>query len=106
MHDRLIAVDEDGETVDGDVLMGTATVQISPEVDMTVLLRLNGLLGNDPKNLFRLYEAVRGNPFELHTIALPANYEDETDPLLAEYYTIVDEVNALFREWELEHLSP
>ncbi|MDJ0812466.1 MAG: hypothetical protein QNJ23_01965 [Woeseiaceae bacterium] len=93
-------------SLDGDVLQGTATLQISPEVDMAVLFRLNDLLGNDPKNLFRLYEAVQGNPFELHTIALPANYEDETDPLLAEYYNIVDEVNAMFREWEREHMAP
>ena len=93
-------------SLDGDLLRGTVTVKISPDVDMTVLFRLNGLLGDDPKNLFRLYEAVQGNPFELHTIALPANYEDETDPLLAEYYTIVDEVDALFREWEREYLSP
>lgn len=94
------------ESLDGDVLKGTATVKISPDVDTTVLFRLNDLLGNDPKNLFRLYEAVRGNPFELHTIALPANYEDETDPLLAEYYDIVDEVNNLFREWERQYLAP
>ena len=94
------------QSLDGDLLSGTVTVQIAPEVDMTALFRLNGLLGNDPKNLFRLSEAVQGNPFELHTIALPANYEDETDPLLAEYFEIVEEVNALFREWEREHMAP
>ncbi len=94
------------DSLEGEVLQGAATVKIGPEVDMTALFRLNGLLGNDPKNLFRLYDAGQGNPFELHTIALPANYEDETDPLLAEYYDIVDEVNALFREWEREHMSP
>jgi hypothetical protein len=93
-------------SLDGDILNGTATVKISPEVDMAVLFRLNELLGDDPKNLFRLYDAVQGNPFELHTIALPANYEDETDPLLAEYYGIVEEVNGLFREWERQYVSP
>jgi hypothetical protein len=94
------------KALDGDMLRGTATVQINPEVDMTALFRLNGLLGDDPKNLFKLYEAVQGNPFELHTIALPANYAEETDPVLAEYYGIVDELNQLFRAWERKHLAP
>ena len=90
---------DDGE------LFGSVVAQVTPEVDMTALFRLNGLIGNDPRNLFKLHNAVNGNPFELHTIALPANYAEESDPLLAEYYEIVDEVRAVYREWGRKHIS-
>jgi len=90
---------DDGE------LTGSVVVQTTPEVDMSALFRLNGLIGNDPKNLFRLHNAVNGNPFELHTIALPANYAEESDPLLAEYYGIVDEVRAVYKAWGREYIS-
>lgn len=83
---------------------GTALVQISPEVNTEAMIRLAGLLGNDPKNLFKLHAAVNGNPFELHTIALPANYREESDPLLAEYYQIVDEIILEYRDWEREYI--
>mgnify|MGYP003633413025 CR=1 FL=1 len=90
---------EDGE------LAGSVIVQIAPEVDTSALFRLTGLIGNDPKNLFKLHNAVQGNPFELHTIALPANYEDESDPLLAEYYEIVDEIRATYKQWQSDYIS-
>ncbi|MGI9271070.1 MAG: hypothetical protein ACR2QT_04800 [Woeseiaceae bacterium] len=83
---------------------GSAVVQVAPEVDMEVMFRLSGLLGNDPRNLFKLHSAVNGNPFELHTIALPANYREESDPLLAEYYQIVDEISLEYRKWEREYI--
>ena len=91
--------------LDDDELFGSVVVQITPEVDMSALFRLNGLIGNDPKSLFRLHNAVNGNPFELHTIALPANYAEESDPLLAEYYEIVDEVRAVYKAWGREYIS-
>ena len=91
--------------LDNDELIGSVTVQITPEVDVSTLFRLNELIGNDPINLFKLHNAVNGNPFELHTIALPANYEEESDPLLAEYYDIVDEIRAAYRDWGREHVS-
>ena len=84
---------------------GSAVVKIGPEVDTAAIFRLTGLLGNDPKNLFKLHSAVNGNPFELHTIALPANYREEADPLLAEYYQIVDEILLEYRKWEREYVS-
>jgi len=84
---------------------GSAVVQVGPEVDTAAMFRLTGLLGNDPKNLFKLHSAVNGNPFELHTIALPANYREESDPLLAEYYQIVDEIILEYRKWEREYVS-
>jgi len=84
---------------------GSAVVQIAPEINTEASFRLLGLLGNDPKNLFKLHAAVHGNPFELHTIALPANYREESDPLLAEYYQIVDEIILEYREWEREYVS-
>lgn len=90
---------EDGE------LFGSVVVQTVPEVDTSALFRLTGLIGNDPKNLFKLHNAVHGNPFELHTIALPANYEEESDPLLAEYYQIVDEIRVTYRDWEFEYVA-
>ena len=92
--------------LEGDELIGSVIVQVTPEVDTSVLLKLNGLVGDDPKNLFKLHNAVHGNPFELHTIALPANYEDETDPLLAEYYRIVDQIRQVYENWRLEYVSP
>ena len=91
--------------LDDDELIGSVIVQITPEVDMSTLFRLNELIGNNPINLFKIHNAVNGNPFELHTIALPANYEDESDPLLAEYYEIVDEIRAAYKEWGREHVS-
>jgi hypothetical protein len=91
--------------MDNDELFGTVVVQVTPEVDMSALFRLNGLIGNDPKNLFKLHNAVNGNPFELHTIALPANYAEESDPLLAEYYEIVDEVRAVYKAWGRDYIS-
>jgi hypothetical protein len=93
------------DSFDDDNFKGSVDVQIGPEVDTAVMFRLTGLLGNDPKNLFKLHSAVNGNPFELHTIALPANYREESDPLLAEYYQIVDEIILEFRKWEREYVS-
>jgi len=90
---------DDGE------LFGSVVAQITPEVDMSALFRLNGLIGNDPKNLFKLHNAVNGNPFELHTIALPANYAEESDPLLAEYHEIVDEIRAVYKAWGREYIA-
>ena len=92
--------------LEGDELTGSVIVQITPEVDTSALFRLTGLVGDNPKNLFKLHNAVQGNPFELHTIALPANYEEETDPLLAEYYQLVDEIRAVYKKWQLEYISP
>lgn len=83
---------------------GSAVVKVGPEVDTQAMFRLSGLLGDDPKNLFKLHAAVNGNPFELHTIALPANYREESDPLLAEYYQIVDEIILEYRNWEREYI--
>ncbi len=91
--------------LDNDELVGSVTVRIAPEVDMSVLFRLNELIGNDPINLFRIHNAVNGNPFDLHTIALPANYEKESDPLLAEYYEIVDQIRVAYKDWGREHIS-
>lgn len=93
------------DELDGEELVGSVTVQITPEVDMSTLFRLNELIGNDPINLFKIHNAVNGNPLELHTIALPANYEEESDPLLAEYYEIVDEIRAAYREWARAYIS-
>lgn len=84
-------------------LRGTSEVQITPHVEAKASFRLLDLLGNDPKNLFRLYDAVRGNPFDVHSIALPANYQEETDPLLSEYYQIIDEIIQEFRQWERDY---
>lgn len=91
--------------LDSDELVGSVTVTITPEVDMSTLYRLHELIGNDPINLFKIHNAVNGNPFELHTIALPANYEEESDPLLAEYYEIVDQIRAAYRDWGRKHIS-
>jgi hypothetical protein len=91
--------------LEDDELFGSVVVQTTPEVDTSAIFRLTGLIGNDPKNLFKLHNAVHGNPFELHTIALPANYEDESDPLLAEYYQIVDEIRATYENWKSEYIS-
>ena len=85
-------------------LNGTAEVQISPHIEFEAGLQLLGLLGNDPKNLFKLHAAVQGNPFDVHSIALPANYQEETDPLLSEYYQIVDEIIQEFRQWERDYV--
>lgn len=88
----------------GGKFKGSAVVQIAPEVDTEASFRLLSLLGDDPRNLFKLHAAVNGNPFELHTIALPANYREESDPLLAEYYQIVDEIILEYRKWEREYV--
>ncbi len=93
------------DAFEGGKFKGSAVVQVGPEVDTAAMFRLTGLLGNDPKNLFKLHSAVNGNPFELHTIALPANYREESDPLLAEYYQIVDEIILEYRKWEREYVS-
>lgn len=84
---------------------GSVVVQVGPEVNTQAMFRLSGLVGNDPKNLFKLHAAVNGNPFELHTIALPANYQEESDPVLAEYYQIVDEIILEYRNWERDYVS-
>ena len=85
-------------------LKGTAEVQVAPYIEFDAGFRLLGLLGNDPKNLFKLHNAVQGNPFEVQSIALPANYREETDLLLAEYYQIVDEIIQEFRQWERDYV--
>jgi hypothetical protein len=85
-------------------LKGTAEAQITPYVELEASFRLLELLGNDPKNLFKLHDAVQGNPFDVHSIALPANYQEESDPLLAEYYQIVDEIIQEFRQWERDYV--
>ncbi len=91
--------------LDNDELVGSVTVQIAPEVDMSALFQLSELIGNDPVNVFKIHNAVNGNPLELHTIALPANYEEESDPLLAKYYEIVDEIRLAYKEWAREYIS-
>jgi hypothetical protein len=48
---------------------------------------------------------IQLDAFELHTIALPANYREESDPLLAEYYQIVDEIILEYRKWGREYVS-
>ena len=78
---------------------GKATVAISPNVDMSPMMQLNDLLGNDPMNLFVLYQALGSNPFDVQETSIPPNYLKETDPLLRNYYQIVNEVEENFREF-------
>lgn len=84
---------------------GTVTIQLAPDIDFSPLFRLNNLLGQDPKNWFLLHRAINGNPLDLSTISLPANYRDETNPLVSEYYSIVDELIAASSEWKKQYIS-
>lgn len=90
---------------ESDTFRGQVIVHVTPEIDMTPLFRLNSLLGEDPKNWFLLHNAVQGNPLDLTTISLPPSYRDETKPLFAEYYSIVDEITEAFSDWKEKYVS-
>lgn len=88
-----------------DGFSGTVTVTISPDVDMSPLMKLNQLLGDDPRNLFFLHNAVGANPFEIQYVTVPANYENEESQLLSDYYKIVDEINRGFFEFGEQYVN-
>ncbi|RMA80944.1 hypothetical protein [Umboniibacter marinipuniceus] len=84
---------------------GVVTVSITPEIDTNSLMQLNQLLGNDPKNLFNLFNAVGTNPFEIQNIVVPANFTNEEDPLLVEYFGIVNEVIEQYYEFGQKYVE-
>ena len=86
------------------LLSGKAEVSIIPDLELEASFRLLDLVANDPKNLFRLHNAVQGDPFDIYNVALPANFREESDPLLSEYYQIVDEIFQEFRQWEADYV--
>jgi hypothetical protein len=68
-------------------------VRSGPEYDTSPLFELHKLLGNDPKNFFKLYKATKGNPFEIDSIALSCDGDlSQYEPLVKDYCNIVNQI--------------
>ena len=83
-----------------DVFAAQVKLSLSPRLETQALFGLQQLVLKDPKNLFKLYEAVGGDPFELDKLQLQAlDEKGRTDPLIAEYLSIVDAILAEFKHF-------
>ena len=76
-------------------------VKVTPDIDMSPLFKLNELIGNDPKNLFLLYQATDGNPFEIDSIGPVCEGDlSGSDSLVKDYCTIVNGILENFLKYK------
>lgn len=84
---------------------GHIKVVISPDIDMSPLIKINRLIGNNPKNLFRLYKSVKGNPFKIETITIPSSPKSEKDGLVKEYYKLVNQIMNSYSDFHNKYVK-
>lgn len=84
---------------------GKVTVAISPSIDMSSLMQVHELLGNDPRNIFVLYDAIGSNPLEIHTVSLTEGNPKAKNPLVQEYYRILESVEAEYSAFGIRYVS-
>jgi len=79
-------------------------IRSGPEYDTSPLFELNKILGNDPKNFFKLYKVTKGNPFEIDSIALSCEGDlSEHESLIKDYCNIVNQVMENMLKFSEEH---
>lgn len=79
-------------------------VRTGPEYDTSPLFELHKILGNDPKNFFKLYKATKGNPFEIDSIGLTCDGDlSRYEPLIKDYCNIVNKVMENIAKFSKEH---
>ena len=86
------------------IFTANVEIRVSPEIDMSPLMKLNELIGNDPKNLFRLYRATKGNPFEIDSIEIICDGDlSGYDQLVKDYCNIVNQITDSFTKFAEEY---
>lgn len=81
-------------------------VSIAPEVDTTPLMKLQQLLGDEPRNFFILSKLVKGNPFEIDKIEIPdPSLYDGDEPLIEEYLEIVQQIMKGFSQFAEQYIT-
>ena len=68
------------------------SVSLSPEVDTSPLFQLQKLMMGDPKNIFILYEATGGNPFEIDKVNPQPSKEYKDNAMVKEYYELIETI--------------
>ena len=76
----------------GDVFGAKLRIVLTPEVDRSPLMKIQQLMTGNPKNIFKLHEAIGGNPFELDKINLSMNPGFKNEKVVVDFYKSVDEV--------------
>ena len=84
---------------------GRVTVAITPNIDMSSLMQVHELVGNDPRNIFVLYEAIGSNPMEIHTVSLTERKPPAKTPLVQEYYRILETIEAEYTAFGSQYVT-
>jgi len=81
------------------------SVSLAPEVDTSPLFKLQKLMAGNPRNIFILYEATGGNPFEIDKVnSLPAKgYEN--NEMVKEYYKVVETIIKQYRDFGMKYIK-
>lgn len=80
------------------VFSGKVVVKISPVMNAP-LFELQKLIMSDPRNIFILYKATGGNPFEMDKVnpTPVAGYKD--DPVVVKYYRLIGKISKQNRDF-------
>ncbi len=80
-------------------------VSIAPEVDNTPLHKLQNILTENPKNIFILYEATGGNPFEIDKVNPHPAEKYKDNEMVKEYYKIIDTIAKQYLDFGAKYVQ-
>ena len=81
------------------------SIAVSPEIDSSPLFKLQNIMMANPVNIFILYDAVKGNPFEIDKIKLSPSGKYKDHEVVKNYYELVNKILNQYREFGTKYVK-
>ena len=89
----------------GQCFEGNVKVVLSPDIDISPLMEINRLIGDNPKFFFELSKAVKGNPFKIDTIEIPHSFQGLNDQMFREYYKLAKQIIDRYSDFRKKYIK-
>lgn len=83
---------------------GTVKVILSPNIDTSPLIKINQIIGKDPKNLFKLYKAIGENPFKIENIEVPSSLKKE-EQIVKQYFELIQNILESYDDFREKYVT-
>jgi hypothetical protein len=84
---------------------GIIKIILSPNIDMTPIIKINKLISENPEYLFILNDQLDENIFKLEKVNIPSMTENISDPIIAEYFKLVRLYKDSFSKYRMKYIE-
>ncbi len=74
-------------------------VALAPKIDISPLFRIQEIVSENPKNLFILYKAIGGNPFEIDELNIIPKEKYKNEQVVSQYFEAISQIAQQYKTY-------